>query len=109
MTLGWTPLDETIELTNGDWIFERTNEAGPIQPGTIIEIKWANGVTWPGTVDGATVKWRIESTACTAAIIPDGTAFEIMVRYPNAATSSTDDHVWMGGRAMRTNYLTQNF
>ncbi|OQQ28686.1 hypothetical protein A4U94_01165 [Prescottella equi] len=109
MTLGWTPIDETIELTNGDWIFERTSKAGPIPPDTVIEIKWANGVTWPGVIVGATVRWRKEAAECSAAVIPDGTAFEIMVRYKNAATSSTDDYVWMGGRALRTNYLTQNF
>ncbi|ORL01577.1 LtfC-like domain-containing protein [Prescottella equi] len=109
MTLGWSPIDETIELTNGDWIFERTNEAGAIPPDTVIEIKWANGVTWPGEIHGATVRWRVESTACTAALIPDGTAFEIFVRYPNDATSTTDDYVWMGGRALRTDFTRQNF
>lgn len=108
MSLGWSPIYETIELTNGDWIFARTNPLGAIQPGTAAEIKWDNGVTWPGTVDGATVSWRIESTNCTAAIIPDGTPFEIFVRYPNSATSTTDDYVWMHGHAIRTD-ATTNF
>ncbi|NKV10952.1 hypothetical protein GS909_07920 [Rhodococcus hoagii] len=110
MTLGWTPIDETIELTNGDWIFERTNRAGGIPPDTVIEIVWANGVTWPGDIEGATVRWRKEAAECSATVIPHGTAFEILVRYPNEATGTTDDYVWMGGWSIRTNYLeTQDF
>ncbi|MBF6363226.1 hypothetical protein IU447_24220 [Nocardia farcinica] len=93
--LGWTPLRYQINLTAGDWIFSRTNPDGVFPPGTAIEIKWGNGETWPGTVDGDTVSWRVESE--TVALVPQGTPFTIWVRYPNAVTSSTDDYPWVIG------------
>lgn len=100
--LGWNTLYDDIELNGGDWIFERTNPKGPFPPETTAEVKWANGVTWNATIDGADMKWRIESEDCTAAIIPDGTGFVIWVHYPNSTTSTTDDYPWMRGRAYRT-------
>jgi len=100
--LGWSALYDDIELNGGDWIFERTNRAGAFPPGTTAEVAWSNGVTWPATITGATVAWRIESENCTAAIIPDGTPFVIWMHYPNATTDSTDDYPWTRGRAYRT-------
>ena len=71
--LGWEPIYEDICLTGGDWVFERTSAAG-IPPGTTAEIVWANDVTWSANVDDSTIRWLVESTACTSEIIPDGTA-----------------------------------
>lgn len=102
MSMGWRPKRVDIELTSGDWIFSRTNTAGDFPPGTTAEIKWANGTTWPATIAGADISWRIE--AAQAALIPDGTAFEIFIRYPNATVGggALDDYVWRIGRARRT-------
>ncbi|MGX6513239.1 LtfC-like domain-containing protein [Rhodococcus sp. SJ-2] len=102
MMLGWKPIYENICLNGGDWIFERTNPKGPFVPGMTAEVVWGNTVTWEGTVDGSTLSWRIESEACTPAIIPDGTPFVIWVHYPNNTTSTTDDYPWIRGRAYRT-------
>lgn len=102
MMLGWMPRYDEIALTGGDWIFERTNPAGAFPPETTAEVAWANGITWPAIIDGADIKWRIESDACTPEVIPDGTEFVIWVHYPNATTSTTDDYPWMRGRAYRT-------
>lgn len=98
--IGWTPIYEDIALTRGDFIFSRTRSEGPIPPETVIEIAWANGVTWPGDVDGDTVSWRVESPQVAA--VPDGTEFVIWVRYPNSATDTTDDYEWIAGRARRS-------
>lgn len=94
--MGWTPYRNHINLCPGyDWIFSRTKEDGPFTAGTIVEIVWDNGVTWPATIEGDTASWRIEAAAVAA--IPDGTGFEIAVRYPNSATSTTDDYPWIIG------------
>ncbi|MDV6277606.1 hypothetical protein R3Q06_29370, partial [Rhodococcus erythropolis] len=100
LMIGWTPVYEDIALNRGDFIFSRTRSEGPIQPGTVIEIAWANGVNWPGDIDGDTVSWRVESTQVAA--VPDGTAFAIWVRYPNSTTETTDDYEWIAGRARRS-------
>ncbi|OLL21267.1 hypothetical protein BKE56_015785 [Rhodococcus sp. M8] len=107
MSMGWTPVRDDIVLTSGDWIFARENRSGDFPPGTTAEVKWANGTTWPATIDGAEISWRIE--AAQAALIPDGTWFEIFVRYPNNLVSggATDDHVWRFGRARRIKNRTQ--
>ena len=57
--LGWSTLYDDIELNGGDWIFERTNSKGVFPSDTTAEVKWANGVTWDATIDGADMKWRI--------------------------------------------------
>ncbi|NKZ93685.1 hypothetical protein GS966_28460 [Rhodococcus hoagii] len=108
MTLGWTPIDETIELTNGDWIFERTNRAGGIPPDTAIEIV-GRTASRAGEIEGATVRWRKEAAECSAAVIPHGTAFEILVRYPNEATGTTDDYVWRAAGPSAPTTETQDF
>ncbi|WP_280193543.1 DUF7264 domain-containing protein [Nocardia farcinica] len=96
--LGWSPHRNHINLyTGADWILERTNPDGIFPPGTSIEIKWENGQTWPGSIDGDTVSWRVESA--TVALVPDQTEFTIWVRYPNAETSTTDDYPWIIGAA----------
>lgn len=93
--LGWEPRRLQINLTAGDWFLELTNSDGALPSGTVIEIEWATGQTWPALIEGDTVSWRVESE--TVALIPGGTAFTIWVRYPNTATSTTDDFVWIVG------------
>lgn len=105
MTIGWQPHHENIILNGGDCIFSREDERGPLPPGTTAEVRWGNGVVWPGTIDGATASWRVEAEDCTAAIIPRHTPFSIMVAYPNAVTSTTDDYPLTSGRAVRTDNL----
>lgn len=101
MSLGWSPICDDIELTRGDWILARTSRNG-LPPGTTAEIRWGNGVTWPATVDGSTVNWRIEQADCTAAIVPHGTAFEMRLSYPNPeAADGFDNYVWQHGYAYR--------
>ncbi|WP_378735549.1 hypothetical protein [Nocardia brasiliensis] len=97
--MGWRAIRDDIELTRGDFIMSRTNTGGALPPGTSAEIVWANGQTWPATVDGATVAWRVESTV--VALVPAGTAFVLWIHYPNQITSTTDDYEWIKGVARR--------
>ncbi len=98
--LGWTPYYEDINLRTGqDWILEIPREEGPIAPATVAEVKWANGTTWAGSIDGDTLVFRVESTQ--ADLIPNGTAYILWVRYPNSATSTTDDYQLFAGKARR--------
>lgn len=101
MTIGWLPKQELISLNLGDFIYKRTSPK-PLPVGTTAEIQWANDITWSATVDGNTVSWRVESTACTAAIIPHGTGFDMFIRYPNGDTGTDDDFHWKTGTAHRT-------
>lgn len=102
MSMGWTPIQEDIVLTGGDWIYERTNKNG-FPPDTTAEVMWANDVTWPATLDGNTIGWRLEKANCTAEIIPNGTPFEMHIHYPNPeAADGFDDYVWKQGYATRT-------
>lgn len=101
--LGWSTLYEDIELTGGDWVFERTNAAGPFPADTTAEVKWKNGVTWPATVDGATVRWLVESEDCTPEDVPHETPFAIWVHYLNPLDpAKTIDYPWIRGSAYRT-------
>lgn len=101
MPINWNPTYETIRLNKGDFIYSRSR--GSLLPaGTTAEIIWANGVTWTATVEGDTVTWRIESTACGPDVIPHNTAFDMFIRYPNPDTGTHDDFHWKTGRALRT-------
>ncbi len=98
--IGWEPLPDNISLTNGDLIFTRTRDEGPIPGGTVIEIIWDDGPTWPATdITGNAVSWRIE--AADHAEVADGQTFTIWVRYQNGATETTDDYEWIKGSARR--------
>jgi|GEM_PF-3184084 len=100
MGLGWKPIFDVIELTRGDWIFERSNPAGPFPPATTARVEWASGQNWDGAIAGNVVSWRVESAE--ADLIADNTDFTIWVRYPNGVTETTDDYPWIYGRARRT-------
>lgn len=53
--LGWTPYYEDINLRTGyDWIPDPIQSDRMISPDTVAEVKWANGTTWAGSVDGDT-------------------------------------------------------
>ncbi|WP_280393364.1 DUF7264 domain-containing protein [Nocardia wallacei] len=95
------PRHELLSLNKGDFIYSRTSPTA-LPVGTTAEIIWENGVNWPATVTGNTISWRIESEDCTAAIIPHGTAFDMLIHYPNGATSTDDDFHWKTGTAHRT-------
>ncbi|WP_280441183.1 DUF7264 domain-containing protein [Nocardia brasiliensis] len=99
MGIGWRTIRDDIDLTRGDFIASRTNPGGALPPGTTAEIVWATGQTWPATVEGATVSWRVESTAVAA--IAAGTAFVMWIHYPNQIASTTDDYEWIKGVARR--------
>ncbi|WP_154606675.1 LtfC-like domain-containing protein [Rhodococcus sp. AQ5-07] len=100
MPMGWIPQFDTIELNEGDWLFERTRDEGPFPAGTIAEIKWANGTTWAGEITADRIAWRIESAI--VATIHDRTTFTAWVRYPNGNTGTTDDYPWIVGYAQRS-------
>lgn len=101
MGLGWKPSFDALNLTTGaDWIFERTNSAGPFLPATTAEIVWATGQTWAATISANKISWRVESTV--ADLIPNKTKFTIWIRYPNGNTSTTDDYPWIVGCAQRS-------
>lgn len=100
MGLGWKPIFDVIELTRGDWIFERANPAGAFPPDTTARVEWANGQNWDGSISGNVVSWRVESAV--ADLVQDNTEFTIWVRYPNGDTGTTDDYPWINGRARRT-------
>lgn len=98
--IGWEPLRDIMSITNGDLIFRRYRDEGPIPAGTVIEIIWDDGPTWPATsIVGNMVGWRIEATEL--ADIDSGDTFTIWVRYPNGDTETTDDHEWIKGSAQR--------
>jgi hypothetical protein len=98
MGMGWKPIFEVINLSNGDWIYSRTSPT-TLPSGTTAQIVWANGVTWDAVVDGNTVTWRVE--AASVALVPSGTAYSMFVRYPNTTTGTTDDYEWKNGRSFR--------
>lgn len=100
MPIGWTPTYEDLRLNKGDFIYSRSR--GSLLPaGTTAEIIWANAVTWPATVEGDTVAWRVEAEDCGPDVIPHDTAYDMFIRYPNPDTETTDDFHWKHGRAWR--------
>lgn len=102
MPIGWRPIQDNIDLSNGDFIVERTHPGGPLPPGTTAEIVWAispTPITWTATVEGDTVSWLEQQTA--VALIPAGTPFVMWIHYPNSETSGTDDYEWVRGVARR--------
>lgn len=100
--LGWTPYYEDINLRTGyDWIPDPFQSDRTISPDTIAEVKWANGTTWAGEIDGDTLTFRVE--AAQADLIPNGTKYEMRISYPNSATSTTDDYPFFVGKARRDN------
>lgn len=103
MSLGWKADFDTIELNSGDWIYKVRNPAGPFPAGTIAEVLWANGTTWPATVTNDMLSWHVE--APEVASIPNDAEFRIMVRYPNLndVTGSMYDYEWRIGRSRRIN------
>lgn len=97
--LGWNVLYEDIELNRGDWILELESDRGVLPAGTTATVEWATGEVWPATIDGALAKWRVEYE--THRTIHNGTAFVVMVRYPNEPADSIDDFEFMAGVAWR--------
>lgn len=100
----WVPDLVDIELTHGDWIWERTSP-DPLPAGTTAWIVWETDptVTWNAVVDGDTVTFRQDKATTTAAIIPGGTVYEMWLSYPNdESPTDPDEYVWRRGRARRT-------
>lgn len=96
----WKPIYETLNLNKGDFLYQRSH-TGTLPEGTAAEIVWANGVTWPASVAGNTVSWRVESEDCGPEVIPHGTRYDMLIRYPNPDTGTADDFHWKTGRAHR--------
>ncbi|MFD3431171.1 LtfC-like domain-containing protein [Nocardia fluminea] len=102
MPIGWRPIQDNIDLSNGDFIVERTHPGGPLPPGTTAEIIWdisPTPITWTATVEDAVVSWLVQQA--DVALIPAGTPFTMWIHYPNAETSGTDDYEWTRGVARR--------
>ncbi|WP_280442217.1 DUF7264 domain-containing protein [Nocardia brasiliensis] len=102
MPIGWRAIRDDIELTNGDFIVTLTHPGGVLPPGTTAEIVWQTTptpTTWPATVEGATVSWRVQQPQVAA--IAAGTRFTRWIHYPNPATGTTDDYEWAIGVARR--------
>lgn len=100
--LNWRPIQEDANLGRGDFICSRINPLGALPPGTVAEIIWdttPTPTTWTAEISGDTVTWREEAE--DVADIPHGTPFTAWLRYPNAATSTTDDYEWIVGRGVR--------
>lgn len=98
--IGWTAEFHIINLnTGGVFIFERTVKGAVIPPDTTAEFEWDNGKTWPGTVDGQTISWRI--TADQIALIPHLTTYTIWITYPNGNAPQPDRYPWYRGYGER--------
>jgi len=99
--MGWKAKFDVIELNKSDWIYRAKNPAGPFPAGTVVEVVWENGTTWPGTIAGDVVSWLVESDV--AAEIPNDMRFSIMVRYPNlnGPEGAMLDYEWRMGRSVR--------
>lgn len=97
--LGWRPIPTTIFLSkDADYVDVFERKSGDWPSGTFVRIYWNAGATWPGTIAGNRVSWKVE--AADAALIPHGTSFEIRVSYPDGGEYS--DYTWFVGKARRT-------
>lgn len=91
-----------LYLSEGqDFLHEEEHETGQWPSGTSARISFTGGPVWSGVIEGRFIRWRVEATGTTAALVPHGTKYRVFLTIPRDG-GLTDDWVWFSGQVQRT-------
>lgn len=101
--LGFRPtVGVTLHLSaQQDFIHEEEHPSGQWPSGTSARIAFEGGPVWSAAIDGRVIRWRVESTDTTAALIPNGRKYRVYLTIPRD-DGLTDDWLWFTGQVKRT-------
>lgn len=101
--LGFAPTRGVpLYLSNSqDFLHEEEHPNGQWPAGTSARIAFDNGPVWSATIAGKVIRWRVESTATTATLVPDRTKYRAFLTIPRDG-GLTDDWLWFLGQVQRT-------
>lgn len=100
--IGWRPEFVDVNLNKGDWLWE-DHRPGGLPDGTTAWIVFSNGVRFDAVIDPTegTVAFRQTADKVTPTAVPDGSTFDMFLRYPAQDDYPVETFHWKSGRVRR--------